>query len=213
MSFIPDTATILAFTLAAFVLAITPGPDMTLQISRALSSGRTAAFACGFGAFVGIAVHTLLVAFGVSALVVASPTAFLILKFGGAAYLLFLAVQAIRTGSSLNVTVTKAVERSLVEHFLQGLTVNLINPKVILFFMTFLPQFVAATDPAITGKLIFLGFFMIVVSLPVLAAIVLGAHGLSEWLKRRPGVMRAVDWLFASVFSVFALRILFTQSR
>lgn len=213
MEFIPDLPTLLAFTAAALILAITPGPDMTLQISRALSDGRAAAFACGAGAFAGIAVHTMLVALGVSALVVAAPVAFFVLKVFGALYLMWLAWQAIRSGSSLNIKAARRSERSLFGHFSQGVAVNLLNPKVVLFFMTFLPQFVRADDPAITAKLIFLGFYFILVSVPVLAGIVLGAHGLANWLKARPGVMRAIDWVFAGVFSLFALRILFAQSR
>lgn len=213
MEFVPDITTLIAFSAASVVLAITPGPDMTLQISRALSNGRLVAFACGLGAMAGIAVHTFLVALGVSALVVASPLAFLFLKAGGAGYLLWLAFHAIRKGSSLNIRVNGKSERSLFSNFLQGLGVNLLNPKVILFFMTFLPQFVAVSDPNITGKLIFLGFLFIVESMPIMLAIVLGAHGLSNWLKSRPSVMRTVDYVFASVFSAFAVRILMAQTR
>jgi len=213
MEFIPDLPTLLAFSAAAIVLTITPGPDMTLFISRALSDGRAAGFACGAGAATGIAVHTLLVALGISALVVASPTAFFALKVVGAGYLLFLAVQAIRKGSSLNVKSGRNTGRSLFANWAQGLGVNLMNPKIILFFMTFLPQFVAASDPHIVGKLIFLGFLFVVESLPFLVLFILGAHGMANWLRSHPGIMRSVDFLFAGVFSLFAIRILFAQTR
>lgn len=213
MEFIPDLPTLLAFTAAAIVLTITPGPDMTLFISRTLSDGRTAGFACAAGASTGIAIHTLLVALGVSALVVASPTAFFVLKSAGAGYLLFLALQAIRKGSSLNVKTGRNTGRSLFANWAQGLGVNMMNPKVILFFMTFLPQFVAANDPHIVGKLIFLGFLFVVEAIPFLVFLILGAHGLANWLHNHPGVMRSVDFLFAGVFSLFAIRILFAQSR
>ena len=213
MTFIPDFSTLLAFFAASIVLAITPGPDMTLFVSRALSDGRAAGFACFAGAMTGIIVHTLMVALGLSALVVASPSAFFALKAVGAAYLLWLAIQALRKGSSLTLPVTGSTGRGLAANWAQGLGVNLLNPKIILFFMTFLPQFVAASDPHITGKLIFLGLFFQVVSFPIVAGIVLGAHGLAGWLKRKPQVMRIVDYIFASVFSAFALKILLAQSR
>ncbi len=213
MDFVPDLSTILAFSAASLVLALTPGPDMTLFISRALSDGRAAAFACVLGAFTGITLHTLMVAIGLSALVVASPTAFLVLKVAGAAYLMWLAIQAIRKGSSLTVGDRGPSGRSMVSNWAQGLSVNLLNPKIILFFMTFLPQFVAASDPHITGKLIFLGLLFVVESIPIVIAIVLGAHGLAVWLKRQPKVMRVIDYVFAAVFSLFAVRILFTQAR
>ena len=213
MEFIPGLPTLLAFLAASVVLAITPGPDMTLFISRALSDGRAAGFACVAGAMTGITVHTLMVALGLSALVVASPTAFFALKAVGAAYLMWLAIQAIRQGSSLSLPAAGPSGRGLVTNWAQGLGVNLLNPKIILFFMTFLPQFVAASDPHITGKLIFLGMFFVVASTPIVIGIVLGAHGLAGWLKRKPQVMRITDYIFASVFSVFALKILFAQSR
>jgi threonine/homoserine/homoserine lactone efflux protein len=208
MTFIPDVATLLAFFAASIVLAITPGPDMTLFVSRALSDGRAAGFACVAGAMSGITVHTLMVA-----LVVASPTAFFALKAVGAAYLMWLAIQAIRKGSSLTLPVSGPSGRGVMANWAQGLGVNLLNPKIILFFMTFLPQFVSASDPHITSKLIFLGMFFVVVSTPIVIGIVLGAHGLAGWLKRKPQVMRIVDYVFASVFSIFALKILLAQSR
>lgn len=213
MEFIPTLPTLLAFAAASFVLAITPGPDMTLFVSRALSDGRAAGLASVAGAMTGIAIHTLMVALGLSALVVASPMAFFVLKSAGAAYLLWLAIQAIRTGSSFKAPVAGPSGRGLVASWAQGLGVNLLNPKIILFFMTFLPQFVAAGDPHFTGKLIFLGMFFVVLSTPIVVAIVFGAHGIAGWLKRKPQIMRMVDYIFAAVFSVFALRILLAQGR
>jgi threonine/homoserine/homoserine lactone efflux protein len=213
MDIIPAFPTLLAFAAASFVLAITPGPDMTLFVSRALSDGRAAGFACVAGAMTGIAIHTLMVALGLSALVVASPAAFFALKSVGAAYLMWLAVQAIWQGSSFTLPASGPSGRGLMASWAQGLGVNLLNPKIILFFMTFLPQFVSASDPLITWKLIFLGLFFVVLSTPIVIGIVLGAHSLAGWLKRKPQVMRVVDYVFAAVFSVFAVRILLTQGR
>ena len=79
--------------------------------------------------------------------------------------------------------------------------------------MTFLPQFVSVSDPHVTGKLIFLGALFVGIGLPFGLAVVLGAHGLSAWLKRKPQVMRIVDYVFAGVFSLFAVRILMAQAR
>ncbi|MBA4776825.1 MAG: LysE family translocator, partial [Rhizobiales bacterium] len=165
MDFVPSLPTLIAFTIAILLLAVTPGPDMTLWISRSLREGRTAGFMTLLGTNIGITVHTMLVAFGVAALIVASPTAFMILKTGGAAYLVWLAIQAIRKGSDF-VMVKSAGEKSqssLKSALLNGIWVNLLNPKIIIFFMTFLPQFVSASDPHVTGKLIFLGIWSIIV--------------------------------------------------
>lgn len=214
MDYLPNLPTFLAFAAATLLLAATPGPDMTLSISRALKDGRAAGLAVLVGTNIGCGVHTMLVAFGISALIIASPTAFLILKTGGAAYLFWLAVQAIRYGSSFKVeTGTDEQKRSLSSTIWTGMVVNLLNPKVIIFFMTFLPQFVSANDPHVTGKLLVLGLSFIVVSLPVTLGVVLAADRLSGWLQRNPGIVRGIDYTFAAVFSLFAVKILFTQAR
>ena len=214
MSFLPDLSTLIAFSLAAFVLTITPGPDMTLFLGRTLSEGRSAGIMAMLGASTGILIHTSLAAFGISALIAASPEAFLALKIAGAAYLVFLALQALFKGSSFQLEPSKRIKpRPLSAHWLTGIGINLLNPKIILFFVTFLPQFVSARDPHVTGKLIFLGVYFLVLAIPFSVAMILAADRFAAALKARPKVMRAIDWLFAGVFSAFALRILFTQSR
>ncbi|MCJ8056299.1 LysE family translocator [Shinella curvata] len=213
MDYLPTLATLLAFTAASLLLAMTPGPDMTLSISRALSQGRGPALYVVIGTSLGIVVHTLLVAFGVSALITASPTAFLILKTGGAAYLLWLAVQAIRFGSSLTVRTATGPRGTTLNNISTGFWVNLLNPKVIIFFMTFLPQFISAGDPDVTGKLIVLGLLFIAIGMPVNMTVILAADKLAVWLQRNPKILRGIDYTFAGVFSVFAAKILFTQAR
>lgn len=213
MEFLPNLPTLLAFTAAGLLLALTPGPDMTLSISRALGQGRKPAMFVVIGTSLGVVCHTLLVAFGISALITASPTAFFILKTGGAAYLLWLAIQAIRFGSSLSVQKVEKVESSALANISVGFWVNILNPKVIIFFMTFLPQFVTAGDPGVTSKLIFLGFYFIVIGMPVNIAAVLAADKLAGWLQANPKVLRGMDYTFAGVFSIFAAKIFLTQAR
>ncbi len=213
MDFLPSLPTLLAFSAASMLLAATPGPDMTLSISRALAQGRNAALFVVVGTSLGIVIHTMLVAFGVSALITASPTAFLILKTGGAAYLLWLAIQAVRYGSNLTVTKVEEARGTPLANIMTGFAVNLLNPKVIIFFMTFLPQFVTANDPAVTHKLLFLGFFFIVICSPFNLAVIFAADRLAGWLQSNKHVLRGIDYTFAGVFSVFAAKIFLTQAR
>ena len=213
MSFIPDASVLAQFAIATVVLAITPGPDMTLFVGRALAQGKAAGFACMVGAMSGIVLHTTLVALGLSALIVASPQAFFALKVGGALYLVWLAFQAIRHGSTFSPETARHAPRSLARNWATGLGINLLNPKIILFFMTFLPQFVSARDPHAPGKLFFLGMMFIVLSLPFTSAMVLAADRFSALLKRSPRLTRLTDYLFAGVFSAFALKILATQAK
>ena len=213
MSFIPDWPTIIQFAIATFIIAITPGPDMTLFVGRALSEGRAAGFACMFGAMTGIVVHTSLVALGLSALIVASPEAFLVLKAAGAGYLVWLAYQAIRYGSAFSPSTAEGPKRTLFQNWATGLGINLLNPKIILFFMTFLPQFVSASDPNAPGKLFFLGMLFILLALPITSPMVIAADKFAGLLRKSPKVTRVVDYLFAGVFSAFALKILTAQAR
>jgi threonine/homoserine/homoserine lactone efflux protein len=213
MTFLPDLTKLAAFTLASIVLFITPGPDMSLWLSQTINHGRNAGLASIAGTNLGCVIHTVLVAFGLSLLIAASPTGFLLLKIVGAAYLLWLAVDAIRKGSSLNVSNSDAKSMSLLKSFMLGIGINLTNPKVVLFFIMFLPQFVSAGDPHVTGKLLFLGLYFVVINTPLAALMIFGAEKLVVWLKKKPRVMRGIDFTFAGVFAIFALKIAFTQGR
>jgi threonine/homoserine/homoserine lactone efflux protein len=213
MSFIPDTSTLIQFAIATVILAITPGPDMTLFVSRTLSQGRATGFASRAGALCGTLIHTTLVVVGISALIVASPMAFFVLKIFGAGYLVFLAWQAVTKGSAFSPEKRTGSQVSLFRSWAAGLGVNLLNPKIILFFMTFLPQFVSAHDPNASGKLFFLGMMFVVLSIPVTAPMVLAAERFSAAMKASPRITRIVDYVFGGVFSAFALKILTAQAR
>ncbi|WAJ27754.1 LysE family translocator [Antarcticirhabdus aurantiaca] len=215
MSFLPDAATLAAFTLAALVLTVTPGPDMTLYLGRTFAAGPRAGLAAYAGASTGSLVHTALAALGLSALLAASPTAFLMLKVAGAAYLLWLAIQAIRHGSALPAGDAAGIRRErppLLREWAKGLSINLLNPKIVLFFVAFLPSFVSVNDPHAAGKLFFLGLYFVVFAAPLNVAFILLADRLSLALRRRPAIVRAIDWLFAGVFSVFAAKILLARA-
>ncbi len=211
--FLPELPVILAFALAGFVLAVTPGPDMALFVSRTMNWGRSHGFATVLGALTGIAVHTTLVAFGISVLIITAPTAFWVLKIVGALYLVWLAIQAVRAGGGILVVKAGGKQPSFWQSYLTGLGINLTNPKVALFFVTFLPQFVSADDPDASAKLLFLGVEFVLVSLPVVIAIVLFAEWLTVTLREKEWVGKALNWSFAAVFMAFAATILFAEGR
>lgn len=213
MTFLPDAATMLAYSATCLVLFVTPGPDMSFMLAKTVAGGRMAGFASILGAASGCIVHSLLAALGVSALIAASPSAFLALKMVGAAYLLWLAVDALRNGSALNVEAAGQGRTAFWPTAFMGLSINLANPKIILFFVTFLPQFIAADDPAASAKLFFLGAYFVAFCLPLSVLMVLGAERVITHLQAHPRAMRAIDWLFAGVFGAFAAKILVTQAR
>ena len=213
ISFVPDLPVIAAFALAAAVLAITPGPDMALQLSRALNYGRAHGLMTAAGAMTGIGVHTTLVALGISVLIVAAPALFLALKIVGALYLLWLAYQAVVHGGGLKIAARAKRLPTLRDSYATGVGINLLNPKVVLFFITFLPQFVDRADPHAPQKLFVLGAEFIVVSIPLMALTVLLAEQLTRLLTRSKWVQRALNYSFAAVFTTFAAVILSAQAR
>jgi threonine/homoserine/homoserine lactone efflux protein len=213
MSFLPEPAVLLAYSLACLVLFITPGPDMSLFLAKTIAGGRRAGIAAMLGAMAGCCVHTLLAALGVSALLAASAVGFMVLKVVGALYLLWLAVDAILHGSALNLKDGRSDDVSVGQTFLLGIGVNLTNPKIVLFFVTFLPQFIDAADPHAGEKLVFLGLYFIALSIPLAMLLIYGAERVIALLRSRPRIMRAIDYTFAGLFGAFALKILTTQGR
>jgi len=213
MTFVPDLNILLAYTAAAVILVITPGPDMTLFLGQTLTGGRARGIAAYLGASAGLVVHTMLAAFGLSALLAHSTTAFGVLKIVGVAYLLWLAFDALRRGSALTLAPGAGAPQPLGQVFLMGVGINLLNPKIIMFFLTFLPQFVSASDPHAGAKLMFLGLYFIVLAVPICFALILAADRFTAAIRRAPRMMRAIDYLFASLMGAFAVRLLFARSN
>jgi threonine/homoserine/homoserine lactone efflux protein len=212
MSFFPDLNVMLAYTAAAIVLVITPGPDMTLFLGQTLTGGRARGIVAYMGASAGLVAHTMLAAFGLSALLAHSAAAFGLLKIAGVAYLLWLAVHALRHGSALTLIPGSAEPQPLGRVFLMGVGINLLNPKIVMFFLTFLPQFVSASDPDAGAKLMFLGLYFITLAIPICLALILAADRFTAAIRRSPRIMRAIDYLFAGLMGAFAVRLLFARA-
>lgn len=212
-AFVPDLSVILTFALASLVLALSPGPDMALFISRTINYGRPHGIAAMSGAITGIFFHALLAAFGVSVLLISAPTAFFVLKIVGALYLFYLAVQAVREGGGITLLAKARTAPRLIESYVTGIGINLTNPKIILFFVTFLPQFVSHADPAAPQKLLFLSGEFVLVALPVVFAIIFLADWVAAVLTRSIRAQKILNWSFAGVFATFAATILLLEGR
>jgi threonine/homoserine/homoserine lactone efflux protein len=208
LDFLPSPAVLAAYTLSIVLLNYTPGPDMAMFVGTTISRGRRAGLAAFAGTNSGILVHTSLVALGLTALIAASATAFAVLKIAGAVYLLYLAYGAIAHGNHFAFDGEVASEASpLGRYFVKAMAINVVNPKVALFFLTFLPQFVDAAAGHVTGQLFFLGIWFLMVSTVSTLPLVLGAAAVAGFLKRRPRVVRAIDFGFAGVMGAFAARL------
>lgn len=201
----------LAFLAAALVLTATPGPDNLMVLGMGMSRGRRAGMAFGLGCALGCLSHTLLAVVGVSALVAASPLAFGLLKAVGGAYLVWMGVQAWRHAGRARVDGVAGNGASLRQLFAKGLVANAINPKVVLFFLAFLPQFVIAQQGAVPVQLGLLGLIF-----TAQAALLFGLLGwfsgsVGAWLNRRPAVGPCLDRLAGTVFVGLGLRMIVTR--
>ena len=207
MDILPTGGVLAAYTLAVLALNYTPGPDMAMFVGTTITRGRRAGIAAFLGTNTGILVHTMLVTFGLAALLAASPVAFDVLKVVGALYLLYLAVGAIRHGSHFAPDGGVLPPEPATRLYLKGLAINVLNPKVALFSLTFLPQFVEPGDPAVRGKLLFLGLWFLLVSTLSTLPLILGASGVAAFLRAWPKAMRWIDYVFAGVMGTFAVRL------
>jgi threonine/homoserine/homoserine lactone efflux protein len=210
---IPELSVLAAFVVASFILIVTPGPDMTLFLGQTINGGPARGFASMFGATTGLLVHSMLAAFGLSALLVASATAFTAIKIAGAVYLLWLAWQALRHGTALSLQAGEPERRGLLRVFAMGVGVNLLNPKIVMFFLTFLPQFVSASDPQAAAKLLFLGLLFTAMAPVICAPMILAADRFTRAIRNSPRVMRAFDWTFAGLMGAFAARLMLTRAQ
>ena len=170
----PDWPTIWIFAAASFALAVTPGPDMLLVAARSAAQGRMAGLMTQVGISAGTLVHALILALGLSQLFLAVPYAYDAVRYLGAAYLLFLAWQAIKAPKDPTAISASTTDLSLLVIFRQGLITNLLNPKVALFFLALFPQFL---DPA-TGLI----GLQVMVLATLFVAIDFAVHGLVIWM-------------------------------
>jgi threonine/homoserine/homoserine lactone efflux protein len=212
LTFVPDLPVLAAFAAASMVLNVTPGPDMAFYLSKAIGQSRAAGFAALGGVSLGLVVHSVLVAAGLSVVLAASVTAFTVLKIVGAGYLAYLAIDALRHGSSLTLA-GEGEAQPLARIVGKGLFINLLNPKIIIFFLTFLPQFISSGDPHAAGKMLFLGLMFTVINVPVSGALILMAARITGLLKGSSAARRVVDWLFAGVLGAFAVRLVLAHGR
>lgn len=180
------------FVLAALALIVTPGQDMAYVVARSLAQGRLAGVASAVGVCLGILAHTALAALGAGALLLASESLFLALKLAGAAYLIYLGIAAWRRHGSLELQARGAPPLALATLVWQGMVSNVTNPKMALFFLAFLPQFVDPAGAHPARGVAMLGVLYAAMALPVKAGVGLAAGALAERLLGRP---RALAWI------------------
>lgn len=194
----PEKTAFLTFLFAAFMLNIAPGPDMLYVIGRSLGQGRKAGIVSALGIFVGCWAHILAAAFGIAALLRSSPVAFNVVRYAGAAYLVYLGIKMIVQRSNLAQQQPKPA--SLASIFRQGVITNVLNPKVALFFLAFLPQFVDAHRGSVVWQILLLGLIFNVGGTAVNLGVAYAGGTLGELLRRNARFARMQQWFTGLVF-------------
>ncbi|WP_193099401.1 LysE family translocator [Burkholderia sp. Z1] len=202
------------FVLAVFLLNVTPGPDTAYIVGRSVAQGRGAGLMSAFGISAGCCVHALACAFGLTALLAASAAAFTVIKLVGAAYLIYLGVRMIVTKQAAAQSVDAAqaaAAKPLRQLFMQGFWTNVLNPKVVLFFVSFFPQFVSADSPHKAWAFLTLGAVFVAMSTVWTSLVAWVAGSVTQRFSGKPGVKKWLDRTVGSAFVGLGLRLATSQ--
>ncbi|SRR5713226_4174245 len=210
----PSSHSIILFMVSALALNLSPGPSIFYILSRSIEQGREAGLISVLGLATATLIHAMAASLGLSTLFVYSPVAFAVVKYLGAAYLIYLGVSAFRArGRSQPVAAAGAARLSLGAVYRQGVVTDLLNPKVALFFISFLPQFVdpSAGSPAL--QILFFGLLFHVTGVPVNLVVALAGGRFATLLAQRPGWARIQGWISGTVLVGLGLRLALSEQR
>jgi threonine/homoserine/homoserine lactone efflux protein len=190
---------------ASVALTVAPGPDNIFVMTQGIACGRKPAIITALGMCSGISAHTIAAAFGISAVFYSSAVAFHVVKYAGAAYLLYLAYKTLKDKSAIRLT--KADDRPAVALFQRGFIMNVLNPKVAMFFLAFLPQFVSPDTARFALEMILLGFIFMVQAVVIFCLIGYFSGSIGNLIVARPKIARYFGWLTAGVFISLGVRL------
>jgi threonine/homoserine/homoserine lactone efflux protein len=199
----PDIALFLA---ASALLAIAPGPDIVTVLTRGISQGRMAGFAAALGFAAGCLFHTALAALGVAAIIRSSPVAFDLVRYAGAAYLIWIGIQAIRHRDTFSMQAAGG-RAALTTIFRQSVIGNALNPKVTLFFLSLLPQFVDEKAGSVGMQMAILGVVFMAVTVVVFGAVALFSGWIGDRLRAKPAIATRLNLFAGLAFIGLGIRV------
>jgi threonine/homoserine/homoserine lactone efflux protein len=208
---IPDAGTLAVFVAAALALLLVPGPAVLYIVARSIDQGRTAGLVSVLGVHLGSLVHVAAAAVGLSSLLVSSAVAFSVVKYAGAAYLIYLGARALMAREELSEIEVRAEPRRTLLR--QGAVVNILNPKTALFFLAFLPQFVDPDAGYVAVQLAFLGLVFVALGLVTDSLYALAAGTAGGWLRSSRVFVGARRWVSGTVFIGLGLATALSGSR
>jgi threonine/homoserine/homoserine lactone efflux protein len=197
---IPNAASMGVFSVAAILLLLTPGPAVLYIVARSVEQGRIAGLVSACGITTATLVHVLAAALGLSALLASSALAFAVVKYAGAAYLIYIGVRRILSRTDAAASQLNLPRRSLRRLYRDGFLVNLLNPKTALFFLAFLPQFVDPSRGAVASQIAFLGLMFTLMGLTSDALYALAAGTAGRWVKSSGHYLRWERYVTGGVF-------------
>lgn len=200
---------IISFAIATSILSISPGPDNIFVLTQSIVNGTKYGLATVFGLMTGCLVHTTLIAFGISAIIKENENLFFVIKIIGASYLIFLAYKVYKGGSEIVLSNDTIKKESVLQLFRKGFIMNVLNPKVALFFLAFFPQFLYSKTISTIIQFYTLGGVFILVSFIIFGIIAVLAGSISNYLKRHSKVGFYLKWGQIIVFVFIAIMILF----
>ncbi|WP_338829403.1 LysE family translocator [Bradyrhizobium sp. 27S5] len=209
----PHTSTLLGFALVCLGMVLTPGPNMMYLISRSITQGPGAGIVSLGGVALGFVFYMLCAAFGITALLFAIPYAYDALRFAGAAYLLWLAWQALKPGGRSPFQVKTLKVDGPRKLFAMGFVTNLLNPKIAMLYLALLPQFIDPTGGSVLTQSLALGSIQIVISVSVNAMIALAAGSIAVFLGTRPTWLLVQRWLMGTVLAGLAMKMALEARR
>lgn len=212
MQLLPDLPHLAVFLVATLTLNLTPGPDILYVIARGVGQGRQAALVSVFGISGGILVHTVSAAVGLAAVLASSALAYEVIRYAGAAYLCYLGVRIIRARGEGG-QVENLEDKRLVAIFRQGFVTNVLNPKVGLFFLAFLPQFVDPSRGLVGAQIVLLGIIFNTSGTVVNLSVALLSGRFGAWLEARPATFRLQRRFTGSVLIGLAARLVLAGRR
>ena len=209
----PEQTNIIAFALVALGMVITPGPNMIYVVSRSITQGRVAGLVSVGGVALGFVFYMICAAFGITALVFAIPYAYDALRFVGAAYLLYLAWQAVKPGGRSPFQVKALPLDSPRKLFMMGFLTNFLNPKVAMLYLALLPQFIDPSRGDVLVQSLVLGITQIAISVSVNSLIACAAGSVALFLTTRPTWALVQRWLMGTVLAGLAVRLALESRR
>ncbi len=200
--------TLSSFVLATFILSISPGPDNIFVLTQSLVNGKKYGLIIVLGLMTGCLIHTSLVAFGLSTIIQQNETLFFCIKLLGALYLLYLAYQVFKSDTKIIIKENKSSKKTMTQLFRTGFLMNVLNPKVTIFFLAFFPEFLFSERLSIIFQFYILGFLFIAISMITFSMIAFLSGSIANYLKQQSRFELYMKWLQIVVFTAISIVIL-----